>query len=145
MEYEISNEITPEEYMELRGLVGWTLFPLEQAAEALKNTSFMCCLKKDGKTIGLVRVIWDHGYVVYIADVIVRPEFQGNGLGRVLMTKAMDFIKSELKPGYKMMVSLMAAKGKEEFYKKFGFLERPSEKYGCGMCQWLESDVEGKL
>ena len=88
--------------------------------------------------IGLVRVLWDYGYVVYIADVIVRPEFQGQGLGRVLMNNAMDFIKSQLKPGYKVMVSLMAAKGKEEFYKKFDFIERPSEKYGCGMCQWLE-------
>ncbi len=138
MDYEISNEITPEEYMELRALVGWTLFPLEQAAEGLKNTTYMCCFKKDGKTIGLLRVIWDHGYVFYIADVIVRPEFQGQGLGRELMNKAMDFIKSKIKPGYKMMVSLSSAKGKEEFYKKFGFVERPSEKYGCGMCQFLE-------
>lgn len=138
MNYEITDEITPKEYMELRELVGWTLFPIEQAAEALKNTSHLCCLKKDGKTIGLLRVIWDHGYVIYIADVIVRPEFQGQGLGRVLMNNAMDFIKSCLKPGYKAMVSLMSAKGKEEFYKKFGFIERPSEKYGCGMCQWME-------
>ena len=138
MDYEITNEITTEEYMKLRELVGWKLFPLEQAEEALKHTAHLCCLKKDGKTIGLVRVLWDHGYVVYIADVIVRPEFQGQGLGRVLMNNAMDFIKSQLKPGYKVMVSLMAAKGKEEFYKKFDFVERPSEKYGCGMCQWME-------
>lgn len=138
MDYEITNEITTEEYMKLRGIVGWKLFPLEQAEEALKHTAYLCCLKKDGKTIGIVRVLWDYGYVVYIADVIVRPEFQGQGLGRVLMNNAMDFIKSQLKPGYKVMVSLMAAKGKEEFYKKFDFVERPSEKYGCGMCQWMK-------
>ena len=83
-------------------------------------------------------MLWDYGYVVYIADVIVRPEFQGQGLGRVLMNNAMDFIKSQLKLGYKVMVSLMAAKGKEEFYKKFDFVEHPSEKYSCGMCQWME-------
>ena len=50
MDYEITNEITTEEYMELRGIVGWKLFPLEQAEEALKHTAYLCCLKKDGKT-----------------------------------------------------------------------------------------------
>ena len=30
-------------------------------------------------------------------------------------------------------ITLMAAKGKEEFYEKFGFFKRPTEKFGCGM------------
>ena len=89
--------------------------------------------------IALARVLTDHGYVVYIADVIVHPDFQGQGLGRALMNNVMDFIKSQLKPGYKKMVSLMAAQGKEEFYKKFGFFTRPDETHGCGMCQWLQA------
>ena len=33
----------------------------------------------------------------------------------------------------------MAAKGKEEFYKKFGFIDRPNENFGCGMHKWLEA------
>jgi hypothetical protein len=37
------------------------------------------------------------------------------------------------------MVSLMAAQGKEEFYKKFGFFTRPDETHGCGMCQWIQA------
>ena len=87
--------------------------------------------------IALARVLTDYGYVVYIADVIVRPDFQGQGLGRALMENVMDYIKSQMKPGYKKMVSLMAAQGKEEFYKKFGFVARPNEMYGPGMCQWI--------
>lgn len=54
------------------------------------------------------------------------------------MEKIMDYLHSQLKPGYKFMVCLMAAKGKEEFYKKFGFIDRPNETFGCGMHQWLE-------
>ena len=138
MDYEITDYITPQEYMEMRKLVEWSEFPLEQAEEGIKHSAHLVVFRKDGKVIALARVLTDYGYVVYIADVIVRPEFQGQGLGRVLMNNAMEFIKSQLKPGYKVMVSLMAAKGKEEFYKKFDFVERPSEKYGCGMCQWLE-------
>jgi GNAT superfamily N-acetyltransferase len=84
------------------------------------------------------RVIWDRGYVVYIADVIVRPEYQGQGLGREVMTSIMNEIRGYLKPGYRIMISLMAAKGKEEFYKKFDFIGRPNEMTGEGMFQWIE-------
>ena len=65
--------------------------------------------------------------------------FQKQGLGRLLMEKIMDYLHSQLKTGYRFMVCLMAAKGKEEFYKKFGFIDRPNENFGCGMHQWLEA------
>ena len=84
------------------------------------------------------RAVSDRGYVVYIADVIVVPEYQGQGLGRVIMEMLMTRIKAALKPGYRVMVSLLAAKGKESFYNKFGFVDRPNESFGCGMHQWLE-------
>ena len=140
MDYEITDYITPEEYMEMRRLVEWSEFPLEQAMEGIKHSAYLCVLRKDGKVIALARVITDYGYVVYIADVIVRPEYQGQGLGRKLMEDVMAYIKDQLKPGYKKMVSLMAAQGKEEFYKKFGFVTRPNDMYGCGMCQWVQAE-----
>ena len=140
MEYEVTDYITPEEYMEMRRLVEWSEFPMEQAVEGIKHSAYLCVFRKEGKVIALARVITDFGYVVYIADVIVRPDYQGQGLGRQLMNNIMDYIKGQLKPGYKKMVSLMAAQGKEEFYKKFGFVTRPNDMYGCGMCQWIMSE-----
>ena len=142
MEYEITNTITAEEYLEMRALVGWGGFPLEQAKAGLEHTTHICTFRKEEKVIGLVRLLWDHGYVVYIADVIVRPDFQGKGIGRELMNYAMKYIKSKLKPGWRIMVNLQAAKDKEGFYKKFGFIERPSEDFGPGMHQWISSEEE---
>ena len=140
--YSITDSITPEEYMKLREAVGWGLFPLEEAEAGLSN-SYIWCLRDNeasGQPIGIGRVIWDHGYVMYIADIIVIPEYQGNGLGRVIMEHMMDFIHEQLKPGYKFMVSLCSAKGKEEFYKKFGFVVRPNDDVGPGMHQWFVNE-----
>lgn len=140
--YSITDSITPEEYMKLREAVGWGLFPLEEAEAGLSN-SYIWCLRDNeasGQPIGIGRVIWDHGYVMYIADIIVIPEYQGNGLGRVIMEHVMDFIHEQLKPGYKFMVSLCSAKGKEEFYKKFGFVVRPNDDVGPGMHQWFVNE-----
>ena len=128
--------------MKLREAVGWGLFPLEEAEAGLSN-SYIWCLRDNeasGRPIGIGRVIWDHGYVMYIADIIVIPEYQGNGLGRVIMEKVMDFTHEQLKPGYKFMVSLCSAKGKDEFYKKFGFVSRPNDDFGPGMHQWFVNE-----
>ena len=137
--FTITNTIEPDEYMELRKIVGWHLFPLEQARAGLAD-SYIWCIRDAGRPIGLGRVIWDHGYVIYIADVIVIPEYQGQGLGRLIMEQIMDFIHDQLKPGYCFMVSLCSAKGKEEFYKKFGFVERPNDDVGPGMHQWFMNE-----
>lgn len=140
--YSITDSVTPEEYMKLREAVGWGLFPLEEAEAGLSN-SYIWCLRDNeasGRPIGIGRVIWDHGYVMYIADIIVIPEYQGNGLGRVIMEQVMDFIHEQLKPGYKFMVSLCSAKGKDEFYKKFGFVVRPNDDVGPGMHQWFVNE-----
>ena len=137
MDIKITNTITTEEYLELRQAVGWSVFPTEQAEGGLQN-SHVICFRNNDKAVALGRVIWDHGYSVLIADVIVAPEYQGKGLGRKLMEAIMEYIRSLLKPGYRIMISLMAAENKQGFYKKFGFIERPSEFLGPGMHQWIE-------
>ena len=42
-----------------------------------------------------------------------------------------------MKPGYIVNLNLNSAKGKEPFYEKLGFVERPNEDAGAGMNQWL--------
>ena len=137
MDITITNSISAEEYLGLRQAVGWSVFPLEQAESGLQNSHVICFRDKE-KAVALGRVIWDHGYSVLISDVIVAPEYQGQGLGRKLMEAIMAYLRSLLKPGYRIMISLMAAENKQGFYKKFGFIERPSELFGPGMHQWIE-------
>lgn len=35
-----------------------------------------------------------------------------------------------------VMICLLSAKGKEPFYARYGFIERPNEIYGAGMIQF---------
>ena len=137
MDITITNSISAEEYLGLRQAVGWSVFPVEQAEAGLQNSHVICFRNKE-KAVALGRVIWDHGYSVLISDVIVAPEYQEQGLGRKLMEAIMAYLRSLLKPGYRIMISLMAAENKQGFYKKFGFIERPSELFGPGMHQWIE-------
>lgn len=137
MNIELKHSLTVEEYNALRRSVSWKELPEEQAKRGLSNTYYLTAAVLNGETIGLARVISDGGYVAYIADVIVNQEYQGKGVGRMILNDVMDYIKNVLSRGETVMVILVAAKGKEEFYEKFGFIKRPNEQYGAGMTLWL--------
>ena len=135
-----TDDLTTEEYMELRKKVGWMEFPLEQAKACVENAYFTLCVRDDEKAIGLVRLLWDEGYVAFLSDVIVDPAYQGRGIGRRLVEACIQKIRDKMKPGYKAKLTLNSARGKEAFYEKFGFRERPNENAGPGMDQWLTMD-----
>lgn len=129
--------ITPEEYMGLRKMVGWVEFPLEQAVACIEKAYMILCVRDDEKAIGVVRLLWDGGYIAFLSDVIVDPKYQGQGIGRKLVEKSLQKLKDGMKPGYKVKVTLNSAKGKELFYEKFGFRVRPNDHAGAGMDQWF--------
>ena len=129
--------ITSEEYMELRRRVDWCEFPLEEAQAGLDNAYMITCARNGEKAVGVVRLLWDGGYIAFISDVIVDPDYQGQGIGKKLVESVIQRVKDDMKPGYKVKMCLMAAKDKEPFYEKFGFKERPNDFLGAGMDQWF--------
>lgn len=130
--------ITAEEYMVLRRKVGWCEFALEEAQAGIDNAYMVRCARDENKAIGVVRLLWDGGYIAFLSDVIVDPKYQGQGIGKKLVESIIERVKADMKPGYKVKICLLAAKGKESFYEKFGFSERPNDKLGAGMDQWFE-------
>lgn len=131
--YQITNNITVEEYQNFRKAVKWKMFGNKQAKEGLEHSTYLVCIRLEGKAIAMARFLWDHGYIAYIADVIVLPEFQGQGLGRMMMENILSYVNRTVPNDYDLMISLVAAKGKHSFYEKFGFISRPTSEYGPGM------------
>ncbi len=80
----------------------------------------------------------DGGYVYFICDVIVRPDYQSRGLGRRLIETVLSWLRQQVGEDETIMINLMSAMGKEPFYEKLGFHKRPFDNHGSGMSQWLE-------
>ena len=53
------------------------------------------------------------------------------------LPKLINYLKAGMKPGYRVKLNLMSAKGKEDFYEKFCFVVRPNDIFGAGMDQWI--------
>jgi GNAT superfamily N-acetyltransferase len=134
-----TNTITVEDYNALRQSAGWIPIHPEQAA-GLAGSALVVAAMDGAKTIGTARLVWDGGYAALIKDVLVLPEYQRKGIGKEMMNLIMDFLCEKLKPGYMIQIDMMAAKGKEGFYEKFGFVSRPRENRGTGMDLWITSN-----
>lgn len=131
------NSIPVEDYLLLRQSVHWTELCAEQAQQGLKNSAYMISCYDNGKIVGSARIVWDGGYIAFLSDVMVLPPYQGRGIGTHMVERAIDFVKSQLKTNWKIKIVLVSAKGKELFYKKLGFIERPNDESGAGMELWV--------
>lgn len=122
---------TPNEYNNLRRSVFWPEYELYDIEQSLSSSLYSVCCYHNENIIGYGRIIGDVKLCFYIQDIIVTPEYQKLGIGTEIMERIMSFItKNSVKNS---VVGLMAAKGREDFYSKFGFDKRPSELYGHGM------------
>ena len=135
MEITYTNNISAEENNMLREAVGWEVYRIDKLSVALERSDYIIAAYSDSKTVGMARVICD-GLQALIIDVIVLPEYQGYGIGKTIMTLVMEYLESISHEGG-VFVTLNAATGKETFYKKFGFIERPNDSRGAGMYQMI--------
>mgnify|MGYP004540674807 CR=1 FL=1 len=130
---EFKDSISTKEFCRLRQSVGFQKLTDEQAKRVLENTSIIINVVHKSKSIGIVRILTDMVTDAYITDVIIDPDFQGIGLGKKMLDKALEDLKEHSVSNVKLACSLYANQGKELFYEKFGFQKLPNGKYGYGM------------
>ena len=138
MEIEYRHTITKESYNHLRKSAGWQEIEPSQAQTGINNSAFLVAAYDGEKCIGCLRVISDGGFTAIIVDVLVLPDYQQKGTGKYMLSQALLAMQKPLSSGQRVMVNLMAAKGRESFYEKFGFISRPGSDSGAGMVRYLE-------
>ncbi|MFC1958345.1 GNAT family N-acetyltransferase [Chloroflexota bacterium] len=132
MEYEIVEKLpSVEEYNQLRQSVGWGIYEDDVIDKALPNSLYCVCAFVNAEIVGMARLIGDGGLVYYIQDTIIKPDYQRKGIGTNLMNKIMEYIRTHA--SHNSIIGLLSAKGKEQFYEHYGFVIRPTDRFGSGM------------
>ena len=122
-----------DEFNYLYDMVGWEAYDDSITKQALDNTYYSVSIYDDDKIIGYGRLIGDTICFMYIHDIMVLPEYQNQKIGTLIMNKLMDKVHELQKINPDIRVYLGASKGKEDFYKRFGFIERKDADLGAGM------------
>lgn len=132
----IEYNINVSEFIEMVNSVGWNTYNENQVRKALDNTMYMVKVLVDDKLAGIGRVVGDYSIVCMLSDVCVKPEYQGNGIGQIIVNRLRELIEENVKLGEKMQIELTPTAGNEKFYQKCGFKYKP-EKI-TGMYLWIK-------
>ncbi|ERG66915.1 GNAT family N-acetyltransferase [Exiguobacterium chiriqhucha] len=110
---------TPEEHQRLRVIAGMPKRSDSGTVKGLANTLYGVCLYKDDHMVGMGRVVGDGGMVFHLVDIVVDPECQGLGLGKLIVEQLMDWILQEADET--AIISLIADIPADGLYRQFGF------------------------
>ena len=130
--YLVENELNAKDFIRLKVATGFRDRPIDQVEKALKNNLFDVTVVHNDEVIGMGRLVGDGVMYWYLQEIIVLPQFQGQGIGTAIVSRLLEYIKDNTTPGTFVSVGLTAASGKDTFYEKFGFSK------SLGMTKYIE-------
>ena len=118
-----------DEYFSLFITTGWNseykLGP-DDLERANRNSWLVISAYDENKLVGFGRVLTDFVMHAMIFDMIVLPDYQGQGIGALILARLVDRC---LAHGIRD-IQLFCARGKRGFYEKNGFEARPDDAPG---------------
>jgi ribosomal protein S18 acetylase RimI-like enzyme len=112
--YEIDN-INWDELSHLYKIAPFGDKKVQNLKTVFANSRYKCFVYDDAKIVGVGRALSDGVDASYISDVAIYPEYQGQGIGKAIVSKLVKFSKDYNK------ILLFTRVGKEPFYAKLGF------------------------
>ncbi len=117
----MDNILKPEDFVRLRVATGFADIPVEHARKALRNGLLNVSALKDGELIGMGRLVGDGAMYWYLQEIVVLPEYQGMGIGTMIVNHLVDYAVKNSSTGKFTTIGGVSATGKEGFYQKLGF------------------------
>lgn len=112
-------QIPVEIYQQMRIDCGLSPKTKEASEIGLTNSLYSVMVMEEDSVIGMGRVIGDGGCFCQVVDICVLPNYQGKGLGKLIMTSILKFVQTSLPSS--CYTSLIADGDASFLYEKFGF------------------------
>ena len=112
-----TNEKVPADLLSsLRESVGWNRMEKELSNPNLISFCHISAYEEN-ELIGYIDCISNGVTDAYIQDLMVKPEYQGKGIGTKLMNMMIDYLKDN----HIYMISVLFDESLKSFYERFGF------------------------
>lgn len=117
----LDNILQAEDFVRLRIEAGFAEIPVEHARKALQNGLSNVSALYRGELVGMGRLVGDGAMYWYLQEIIVVPQFQGKGIGRMIVNHLIEYARVNSTAGQFTTIGGVSARGKEPFYEKLGF------------------------
>lgn len=134
---EIRYKISPQDLYDIREAVNWRPINLKQSKIALDNSMMVVGIYEENTIVAMGRLVGDYSCKSMLTDVIVKPEYQGKGYGKLVVTSILEKCKRNLDIGNRICIEANPTTGNREFYISCGLKYNPEEQDGVYI--WLEN------
>lgn len=117
MRYEFDAPVSSAVLADLRQSVGWNRMERDLTDPRLRNAFHLCTFDGE-RLIGYVAVVSNGVTDAYIQDLIVHPDYQRQGIGRVLLKRTLARLHDE---GIYMVSVIYGDADLARYYEEFGF------------------------
>lgn len=136
MEYSVIYDINPIDFINLRKVLGWKEINSNQVEKGLNRTMCKVSVKVDNKTIALGRLVGDYSCKGVLSDILVHPDYQKQGFGKIVVTTLLKMVQDNLSDGEVFQIEATPTSGNRDFYVKCGFKYKPQNQDGVYV--WLK-------
>ncbi|MDD3340844.1 MAG: GNAT family N-acetyltransferase [Bacilli bacterium] len=139
MDIKLQNDLQPNEFLELIEAVGWKSLSEKQIEKSLRHSMYVVKAVVNQKTVAMGRIIGDFSTSGVLTDIIVHPDYQGNGIGTKIVMNIKAYMNEYVKEGEHFLIELCPAYGKRNFYANCGFKYKPENM--DGMYLWIDKTL----
>ncbi len=134
--FRIEYHINPEVLVNMRKELGWKEVSIEQMKKAIANSMINISVYEEETCIGIGRVVGDNVYKGMLTDIMIKNEYQGKGVGKLIVTSLIQEIYNSLDEGDIFQLEASPTSGNREFYIKCGLKYKPEVQDGVYL--WIK-------
>ncbi len=135
MKYKVTYNISPDDFQSIRKNIEWNKLNYNQVERALKNSMVNVSIFDDDLCVGVGRIVGDHVLKGMLTDIMVRKEYQGKGIGKLILNKLISKLYNYIPEGECFQLEASPTADNREFYIKCGLKYKPENQDGVYM--WI--------
>lgn len=132
----ISYKISADDFYLLRDSVGWKKVSTHELKVALDNSMYVIGVYENDTLVAMGRMVGDKVFKSLLTDIIVRPNYQKKGYGKIVVTILLKLAQENMQEGELMCIEAAPTGGNIPFYVKCGMKYKPEEQEGVYI--WLK-------
>lgn len=128
--YKIQYNINTADFINIRRNVGWNDIPYQLVEKAINNSMISISVFYKKQCIGIGRIVGDNVLKGMLTDIMVLKEYQGKGVGKLILTSLINKLNNMIKEGECFQLEASPTANNREFYIKCGMKYKPENQDG---------------
>lgn len=130
MNYIIKDTIDYNDFCDIRKSINWNELNTNQVKRAIDGSMFNVSVFDNDLCVGVGRIVGDGVLKGILTDVMVREDYQGKGIGKMIVTTLIKNLDDSINIGESFQLEASPTTGNRDFYVKCGMKYKPENQDG---------------